>query len=1367
MSNTSVYQLFYQLCDIFAGDTITQGVTLRKERSSHDRKILNKQLLAIAYQQLLFGGLNSWANGDHANESFHHNSSNHWRFIAYGMYLSYAKRQQDAVKLDTLLNQLLDRVGDTQQILSFLLLMAGNTIESDFAMEDFGSKQNVTQKIPTEPRLCGTPLQLTNCNQFFAPDYDIICDPSKYPFLTKFNMLPNNQFKQPSNVEWNKAGSNLFGGIVHSNVYHLNELPQCSNAERYLVARKNHNKTSSSSLPIMVADRTKELNEGHESYLNWDDTFIVGEALCNHYYEWEIRGRKSCSRKFYMSESGHNSLELALLNRLKYATKAFRLDCPATYMTEEQLVKDAVNVLLGIPSKTFMFQNDKNAVGKFYVRADVYLSGRSSSSLVKLLKEIGDIGTCYVHLRDFMRSGTNTAGLVVNAFNIDSNRFNKLLAAVCFALHGPREDNDQTRLLTGVKLIDTIYHMALDAEDTHNYMLLVYILVNICQPYLDYIRNWVTKGLHTDYYDEFVLEVDSTYLSVQDRSFWNNGFKMRKGIIDDTVPILSHDCLQDILVCGKSLYLLRQCCPNHIILATDPPLFKFVLNEEDINTAMTALMEYKEKIRNLQEFEDKKRKEEIMNKEKVKRAILLEEQAVIAEKIKKRKRMQLEERRLLQASKENQLNQIKRQIEDHQQKQKIRVTEEMLSEQQEISVNQQHQFTTASIAPKLKDDVREALESHYEELSLEASKREFLARWQSSRFQLHEKRKKFYDDSIVKLQGALQSYGHQDSATADVAMHDGIIKESSSSVKSQYSEEESSSIQDLRDSPVNPELISVAVSDYESPDSYAKDAITSSLKPKNNNYEALVTNNVTPENTISKADAIIRPLKSNTIELNVESDELDQMRRTSSKNSVVSGKIALIEDKGKPLSNGAQEIKSQISSKQQYLQNDPGNQDLLRTNSYNPLEIAKSLSIQKEETVVINDSFMTDCLGSLPNNAVNQSRILGDDCINNSNNSMQSNSESLLNVKLTKRTRGELTLDNRTAENPKSIPTLSLETIMRKAVVPQLRLQISLVNDAVLRYFKDDLDIYRHIEILRSLLLMADSEFSMSLTSQLFDKLASGKSVHVIYTVTELTEILNTAISQSGFKEIELISRNTTLVMKPMTEVFQSTSIHALNFLDLKYKVPWPCNIIITDSCLTVYSKIWSFLLQLKRVAWALRDCWLRLKCALHGRQVGSFQYSRLQHFRYEMLHFVNVIQSYFENQIITVCWEEFKQCVAKARNLDELYSYHMEYLKKGEYRSLLGSKAKPVMQIISSIFGVIINFHFNLTMGSWIVDLNGELIHTSFVKLEEFYERFREYCKFLFLVVHKLIRRGYQAYLEDFVLRINFNSIYSGENSI
>ena len=72
-------------------------------------------------------------------------------------------------------------------------------------------------------------------------------------------------------------------------------------------------------------------------------------------------------------------------------------------------------------------------------------------------------------------------------------------------------------------------------------------------------------------------------------------------------------------------------------------------------------------------------------------------------------------------------------------------------------------------------------------------------------------------------------------------------------------------------------------------------------------------------------------------------------------------------------------------------------------------------------------------------------------------------------------------------------------------------------------------------------------------------------------------------------------------------------------------------------------------MLQLKRVSWALRDCWLNLKraCCLH-QQTVSFQHFQVQLFRHEMLHFVNVIQSYFENQIITVCWEEFKGYAAK-----------------------------------------------------------------------------------------------------------------------
>ena len=58
-------------------------------------------------------------------------------------------------------------------------------------------------------------------------------------------------------------------------------------------------------------------------------------------------------------------------------------------------------------------------------------------------------------------------------------------------------------------------------------------------------------------------------------------------------------------------------------------------------------------------------------------------------------------------------------------------------------------------------------------------------------------------------------------------------------------------------------------------------------------------------------------------------------------------------------------------------------------------------------------------------------------------------------------------------------------------------------------------------------------------------------------TVGELTEIFNTAMlqSQSQTKKNELATQNISLMIKPMTEVFQPTSIHSLDYINLKYKV--------------------------------------------------------------------------------------------------------------------------------------------------------------------------------------------------------------------
>lgn len=47
-------------------------------------------------------------------------------------------------------------------------------------------------------------------------------------------------------------------------------------------------------------------------------------------------------------------------------------------------------------------------------------------------------------------------------------------------------------------------------------------------------------------------------------------------------------------------------------------------------------------------------------------------------------------------------------------------------------------------------------------------------------------------------------------------------------------------------------------------------------------------------------------------------------------------------------------------------------------------------------------------------------------------------------------------------------------------------------------------------------------------------------------------------------------------------------------------------NIIITDSCMNKYNRLFSFLLQLKHMVWSLRDVWFHLKRTGKGSISGN-----------------------------------------------------------------------------------------------------------------------------------------------------------------
>uniref|UniRef100_A0A2K6UKG6 Gamma-tubulin complex component 6 n=1 Tax=Saimiri boliviensis boliviensis TaxID=39432 RepID=A0A2K6UKG6_SAIBB len=339
---------------------------------------------------------------------------------------------------------------------------------------------------------------------------------------------------------------------------------------------------------------------------------------------------------------------------------------------------------------------------------------------------------------------------------------------------------------------------------------------------------------------------------------------------------------------------------------------------------------------------------------------------------------------------------------------------------------------------------------------------------------------------------------------------------------------------------------------------------------------------------------------------------------------------------------------------------------------------------------------------------------------------------------------------------------LTLPVLMKRSITAPLAAHISLVNKAAVDYFFVELHLEAHYEALRHFLLMEDGEFAQSLSDLLFEKLGAGQTPGELLNPLVLNSVLSKALQCSLHGDTPHAS-NLSLALKYLPEVFAPNAPDVLSCLELRYKVDWPLNVVITEGCLSKYSGVFSFLLQLKLMMWALKDICFHLKrTALLSHMASSVQFRQLQLFKHEMQHFVRVIQGYIANQILHVTWCEFRARLATVGDLEEMQRAHAEYLHKAVFRGLLTEKAAPVMNIIHSIFSLVLKFRSQLISQAW-VPAGGPrgAEHPNFALMQQSYNTFKYYSHFLFKVVTKLVNRGYQPHLEDFLLRINFNNYY------
>uniref|UniRef100_A0A8C9Y9T8 Gamma-tubulin complex component 6 n=1 Tax=Sander lucioperca TaxID=283035 RepID=A0A8C9Y9T8_SANLU len=1284
-------------------------------------------------------------------------------------------------------------------------------------------------------------------------------------------------------------------------------------------------------------------------------TFEPGRRRC-----WESVGCPPGKREsLYLTEGGREAFDQLYrlwegeMRVVSTATPSPLLPLPLD--SQALLVFDLLNVLIGVASTTFPL----NQSVQFDVRPGVCVSGASPESVSRLLGELAQYGTHYLRLSRFSLPSAGKKGLVFQAFTGGLRKYLHYYRA-CVLSTPPtlslltigflfRKVGRQLRFLPfmclpirwdvssvpcgspqGVKLLSYLYNEAQNNCSNENCAVLLSLLKSSCEPYTRFVSDWVYSGVFRDVYGEFMIQVNEDYLVFRDKHFWVQGYTLISKDVEDCVPIFLRDIANDVYVCGKTINLLKICCPQHYICWSELPVPRiavtFSLREvEDIERDCAV---YRGRMERVAKHSAISREEQVLILMRFVSIPVLSFSAPVGR--------QVSQRLAEEAKKRERFKELKQHLEQEQEWRSVatkRQEEDDFSFARELRDREKR---LQALEEQLEQRARKELIAQYSRLSEDAARRERRAMWRVQRMRLDEPRTQFFMHDRQQTQVCnlithtecvlISIVSQQESPTqhmseqqpAETQESDGVSPDPSSPTLTHLTVNlalisENIDINDFLPKSPNPtsqqvdialqeigsdlpevtqdrssdaqdkdgdnnylpnvhlpsahlkagELVLDAVAQQSLPrvhghssdarvkvgqlvsevtallpspnvhghasDSHIKigehilevDASlpSSSLHSHSSDAHIKVGENVSdvvaplsfPNVHGHSSDAHIKvgenisdvvvPLPAPSIhghssDANIKVGEflsnIPEARPRESKHGhasdcmlqsgcVVSGTEPALSalpgssyghssDSGLGggcVVSGEEPKRSPLPGSAYGHSSDSGLGGGCVVSGDEP---KRSKSDSPGEQLVEFMGSWAAGFGLSPGEKSEQEYLLAlcaqyevekyEDCYN----LMASSPECQLLKQVTRGPWGlpmDPTLRRATDTTVVQLSEMvSLPVLIKQAVTTPLITHVSLVNKAVVDYFFVELGVERHFEALRHFLLMEDGEFAQSLSDLLFEKLGSGQTPGELLTPLVLNSILSKALQYSLHGDTPLAG-NFTFALRFFPETFHPHAPDSLNCLELRYKVDWPLNIIITDSCMNKYNRLFSFLLQLKHMVWSLREVWFHLKRTALVKGAGrSVQFRQLQLYRHEMQHFVKVIQGYIANQILQVSWSEFTAKLATANDVDAIHRTHADYLNRAIFRGLLTEKAAPVMNIIHSIFSLILKFRAQLIAQPW-GSQQGEAVHPSFIAMQQSYNTFKYYSHFLFKVVTKLVNRGYQPHLEDFLLRINFNNYY------
>ncbi|XP_031775581.1 gamma-tubulin complex component 6 isoform X2 [Apis florea] len=1117
----------------------------------------------------------------------------------------------------------------------------------------------------------------------------------------------------------------------------------------------------------------------------WNEINVINTISVENHQTWECFGEiESIKELMFVTDMSFAAIHLEKIKEMNNLSLLSEKVMNSLLLLEEisakEFIHDVKSMLIGIESNSFKYGD---VIG-FTLRKNISVYGICSESVKKICQEAINWGNCFRFLWNLViPKSQNTKlpqeGLMFKAMcaNIkelllyyqavllriftNENKsegilkiFEKvrsvaiLITKVAKVCESYKEN--QFTFRGGNNILTNIYNEAIKATDTKIALVFYSLLKSCCEVYFRFLQKWIFEGICDDIYGEFMIKTRPQYLRSRSHKFWTKSFS----IYNDAVPSFLNDLAESILQCGKTVRLLRICDSKN-------PICRVCITEQpDINVCLSVIALRDQSLR-YHEYE-KKGKFALGSILSLSTAILNQKQL---EKGISRVIVQTERNALLK------VHETKKQKDTTKTLTKTKDYTDLTNSQGQIFISnlQQKKKKESESSNKLflqiehkeENTIKTMVWNYYENVTNDINKRRIRSQWRIKRMKFYNKRVDILNTANQDLSNELEKTDELDVTSSSlieipIPFEDENKNYTNTSFQQSYTiSTPNITIDQNQDSIQNQYLLA----NYK----HKKTISNNNEKYKFHNFDELKILN---KETISE-------ISLNKNRTNEQIDEILEKLSTHSTiterpnllnvikldNAITESQISNIHSNNMTPNNNELDIQqiefnsatNEINKKANFTENINQENSNLETPMSCTTDNFTTSSIQSPISLIYNleDSSPMEISSIIPSSCTYS--------ITKSTLSIKKDSDLFELTRNEKYNKISPVITPLNITDVEIIDHISLQAYLEKSIRIPLNIQSRLVSNAIIKYFLKENNLLLHLHSLRSYFFLLNGEFAKTLTDSLYTRLYEISVPIELFNSVTLTNLLERALVNS-FNNVYINSELLSLSAIDTPAQLEISDPAALDCLSLNYKINWPLNIIIDETVMKQYGKVFKFLITSGRVSWVLQEDFNIMK--RERKAITSEQYHKLQLYRHSMTQFMNALHNYLTCSVLHASWAEFEKDLEHSLTVDQIYLSHVNYIKRILSRCMLNSREEKVRVCLTNIFKVILKFHNRIRSQTWMMKSTG-YIHPNFKKLEQMYQAFCELRAYMSHVAFKLATSGYEPHLIHFLNALNINQMY------